>query len=66
MFILGSDVLLLQKHFSDWLDSIGPLIYNCDNCNSPAFYMGMTDIAVEGTWVNMDGTPVDYTNWAPG
>ncbi|XP_072106903.1 tetranectin-like [Mobula birostris] len=26
-------------------------------------WIGVTDITVEGTWVDMRGTPVNYTNW---
>jgi len=29
-------------------------------------WLGLTDAASEGTFVNVDGTPVDYTNWDAG
>lgn len=30
------------------------------------FWIGFNDAASEGTWVWSDGSPVTYTNWAPG
>jgi len=33
---------------------------------SPDPYIGLNDVAVEGTFVWSDGTPVDYLNWQPG
>lgn len=29
------------------------------------FYIGATDAAQEGVWVWTDGSPWDYSNWAP-
>ncbi|XP_059166180.1 C-type mannose receptor 2-like [Physella acuta] len=29
-------------------------------------WIGFTDEAVEGRWINVDGTPVSYTNWYTG
>ena len=29
------------------------------------YWVGLNDIAQEGTWVWSDGTPNDYQNWAP-
>ena len=34
--------------------------------NGPHFWIGLTDRDVEGTFVNIDGSPVDYTFWSEG
>ncbi|MFN8308867.1 MAG: gliding motility-associated C-terminal domain-containing protein [Chitinophagales bacterium] len=34
--------------------------------NSYNVWIGTTDQAVEGTFVNLDGTPLTFTQWAPG
>lgn len=36
------------------------------SCGFKSAYFGLTDEAKEGTWMNVDGTPVSYTNWAQG
>eukprot|EP00900_Chrysochromulina_parva_P013190 jgi/Chrpa1/21872/Chrysochromulina_OHIO_Genome00026121-RA len=33
---------------------------------STALWLGATDAASEGTWVWIDGTPFDFSNWYPG
>ncbi|MEZ4319411.1 MAG: MopE-related protein [Myxococcota bacterium] len=34
--------------------------------SAQSYWMGMDDIAVEGTFVTTYGTPISYTNWDPG
>ena len=36
------------------------------NFNSNYFYIGLTDVGNPGTYAWLDGTPLNYTNWAPG
>ncbi|NUN14146.1 MAG: CotH kinase family protein [Myxococcales bacterium] len=53
----GGLVVLESAQEAQWLNS---------QMGGQSYWIGLTDIAVEGKFVWNNGAPVTYTNWAPG